>query len=159
MDLLVPRRIAEEEEADRINAAVDRQIGEARALQDDLRRIDPTLSLVLASEHSDELDHPGCWHIRKRIAGGIDEYWPLVGPEGEYREPGSWVLYALEAADLWNDRVHRDRKEAKEKLRAARARRRKLEAEQRIDEGALAGRAAKRVAGPGGMTKRAWGRR
>lgn len=163
MGLLVPSRIADERLADEINAEVDRIMEAAfhpdHGLQAALRAIDPTLSLFLMPENVDPEEwRPGYWYVRKRVTPPPDEFFCLEGPGGERIQPGLHVLDMFRGADLWNPRVHRDRQEAREKLRRQKVRAKQLRAEQRIDEGAIAGRAAKRVAGEGGMTKRAWGR-
>lgn len=153
--LLVPASVAAEEEAAAINAEVDAQVTEARILADDLRRIDPTLSVVWVGENADDPEVvPARWHIRKRIAGTIDAYIPIVGPDGEYREPGPWVLDWLQAADLWNPQVHRSRREAKDRHREAKLRAKAREEEQRKDEMMVAARAAQRIRGDSGMTQR-----
>lgn len=161
MGLLVPRRVADARVADQINAEVDQQIEAAYSvLEPELKKIDPTLSVVLAKDSADpdEFDYPGYWYVRKRMTTPPDEFFPLVGPNGERLHPDLHCLDLFKAADLWNPRVHRDRQEARDRLRQARVRAKKLEAEQRQDEGLLAARAALRVAGSGGMRKRAWGR-
>lgn len=140
-----------------INARMEQQASEqearARYWTAELKRIDPTLSVEWVPEQADEFDYPARWHVRKRIPGGVDEWFPLVGTHGEYREPGSWILDEFQANDMWNPRVHRSKQEAKEKLREARTRAQKLESEQRVDQMAEAIRAARRVRGDGGMTK------
>jgi hypothetical protein len=152
--LILPESIAAEE----INAAMEAQAAEQEDLAQrwtaELKRLDPTLSVEWVPEQADEFDYPARWHVRKRIAGSVDEWFPLIGPGGEYREPGSWILDSFQASDVWNPRVHRDRKEAKEKLREAKVRAKKLEAEQRADVMAEAVRAARRVRGDGGMRTR-----
>lgn len=154
-DLLVPRRIAEEEQAAQINAEIEAQVEARGILAEDLKRIDPTLDVVWVGEGADDPEVvPARWHIRKRTAGSIDAYIPLVGPDGEYREPGPWVLDWLTAADLWNPQVHRSRQEAKERRRDAKVRAIKREEEQRKDEMMVAGRAARRIRGDSGMTTR-----
>jgi hypothetical protein len=155
--LLLPSRVAEEELAARIDAEAAQQVQESKLLLNELKAIDPTLTLVLVSEFADpqEYDYPGCWYLKKRIPDGPDEYFPLVDVEtGRKLDPGLWVLDWLQAADLWNPRVHRSKKEAKEKLRTSRTRAKKLRAEQRQDEMGVAYRAANRVRGEGGMARR-----
>lgn len=120
----------------------------------ELKRIDPSLSVEWVPEQAVEFDNPGRWHVRKQIPGDFDEWWPLLGENGAYREPGSWLLEALTASDMWNPRVHRDKQEARERHRQAKVRAREREAEQRQDEMALANRAARRLRGDSGMTKR-----
>jgi hypothetical protein len=154
MPLILPESVAYAE----INAAMESQASEqeglARRWTQELKRIDPTLSVEWVPEQADEFDYPARWHVRKRIPGSVDEWFPLVGPQGQYREPGAWILDEFQANDLWNPRVHRSKQEAKEKLRETKARAKKLASEQRVDEMALAHRAAMRVKGDGGMTRR-----
>jgi hypothetical protein len=154
--LLLPSRAADERIAEQVDAEAREQIEESKLLLRELKSIDPSLTLVLVSEQADpqEYDYPGCWYIRKRMPIPPDEYFPIVDVEtGRKLDPGLWVLDWLNEADLWNDRVHRDKQEAKEKLRASRTRAKKLLAEQRQDEMALARRAAMRVNGDGGMVR------
>lgn len=155
MDLLIPRRVGEQEFADRINAEVDQQIEGARLLETELKAIDYSLSIVLVKDNADpdEFEYPGYWYIRKRVPGSVDAYFPLVGDAGERLEPGPWVLDRLKAEDLWNPRVHRSKQEAREKLRAAKVRAKALRAEQRQDVMKETIRAAKRVRDDRGMTK------
>lgn len=154
-DLLVPTDVAEANAAmDRQAAEATRHIAEAARLGEDLRHIDPYLSLHWVPEDATEFDDPGRWHVKKEIPGDFDEWWPLIGPNGEYREPGAWVLDVLTANDMWNPRVHRSRREAREKHREAKRRAKARDTEQRRDEMALANRAAKRIRGDAGMEKR-----
>lgn len=156
-------------EAQATNAAMERQsivdIAEAARWTEELRRIDPSLTLVWVPETATQFDDPGRWHIRKKLAGDYDEYWPLLTDaedvargaaqrEGMYKAPGSWVLDALNANDMWNPAVHRSKQEAWRRHREAKERAKVREAEQRQDEMALANRAARRIKGDGGMTKR-----
>jgi hypothetical protein len=156
MGLLVPRRVAEEDLAERVNAEVDAQIARAHEISKLLGSIDPHLSIVLAPENADheEFEHPGYWYVRKRIPGSFDALLPLIGENGERLEPGPWVVDWLKARDLWDPRVFSSKKELKERLRTARTRAKQLESEQRRDEGAVAVRAARRVRGDYGMTHR-----
>lgn len=155
--LVVPRRVAEEDLADRVNAEVDRQIEESNLLLRELKAIDPHLTLVLVSDGADpdEFDYPGYWYIKKHIPGSVDALFPLAGPNGERLAPGPWILDELQAEDLWNPAVHRDKQEARRRLREARQRAKATEAEQRQDEMAVAYRAAMRVNGDGGMKRAA----
>jgi len=155
--LMVPRRFAEEGFADQVNAEVDRQIEESKELLGQLQAVDPHLSLVLVAENADpdDWDYPGYWYLKKRIPGSVDAYFPLAGPNGERLVPGPWVLDELRAEDLWNPAVHRDKQDAKRRMREARERAKVTEAEQRQDEMAVAYRAAMRVNGDGGMRRNA----
>jgi len=154
MNLLVPESV----EAERINAEiesqVDAQIQAAAYWNRELKRIDPGLSLVLGRENADDMDlRAGYWAIRKKVPGSVDAYIVLQGPQGQYREPGAWMLEMLAANDMWNDRVRQDRKRIQRHIAEAKARARQTEKEQRMDEAELAMRAAKRLRGPEGFTK------
>lgn len=134
---------------------VEFKVREMEHWDTELKRIDPSLSLIVAKPGSEDVGLlPGRWHVQKEIPGAPDEFWPLVGPNDEYREPGAWVLDEFEAADLWDGRVARDKKELKRKLREAKVRAKRLEAEQRAEEIDFQARAARRVRGPEGLRKR-----
>jgi len=134
---------------------VESKVREVEHWEAELKRIDPSLSLVVAKPGSEDVQlMPARWHVRKEVPAGPDEYWPLVGPNDEYREPGSWMLEEFKAADLYDPRVHRDKKEAKRKLREARVRAKELEREQRADEMLLGYTAAKRLRSEEGLSKR-----
>jgi hypothetical protein len=151
------------------NAQMEREavkdIAEAARWTEELRRIDPSLSVVWVPEQAVNFDNPGRWHLRKEIPGDYDEWWPLLTnaddvatgrahAEGLYKPPGSWLLNALTASDMWNPRVHRSKQEARQKHREAKRRAKERETEQRRDEMALANRAARRVKGDRGLTRR-----
>jgi hypothetical protein len=134
---------------------VESKVREMEHWDRELKRIDPSLSLIVAKPGSEDVGLlPGRWHVQKEIPGAPDEFWPLVGPDDEYREPGAWVLDEFNANDLWDPRVHRTKKEAKQKLSDARARAKRLLAEQRAEEIDFQARAARRVRGESGLVKR-----
>ena len=154
MNLLVPESV----EAERINAEIERQVDAqidlAQHWNRELKRIDPGLSLVLGKENADDMElRAGYWAIRKVVPGSVDAYIVLQGPQGQYREPGPWMLEMLNENDMWNDRRRHERKEIKRRLSEAKARAEQTEKEQRLDEAELAMRAAKRLRGPEGFTK------
>lgn len=155
MDLLVPDSVAQDRLIEEVNAEVDQQIERGHEITRLLQTIDPNLSIVLAAEDADheEFEYPGYWYVRKRIPGHFDAVLALIGPNGERLEPGAWVIEWLDARDLWDARVQRDRTKLRRDVDAARQRAKALEAEQRQDEGRLALRAAARVKGDGGMRK------
>jgi|SRR6476620_217221 len=152
--LLVPEAVLAEEINREIAEQVDDQMAEAVRWADELKRIDPHLDLVWVGNSDDPELTPNRWHLRKRVHGSVDAYIPLVGKGGAFRPPGAWILEYLTANDLWNPNVHRDKEEAKRKLREARGRADQLRAEQRQDEMAVAIRAAQRVRSDAGMTRR-----
>jgi hypothetical protein len=75
-------------------------------------------------------------------------------PDGKYLEPHSGILHELQKRDLWKHGTPKNDAKPAALKEAARA----LKDEQRVDELAADLRAGNRVAGDGGITKRAWGR-
>jgi len=155
MPLILPE-IYEAEQINReIEQQVDEQIEVATRWNKELRRIDPGLSLVLGAQNAADTElRAGYWHVRKRVPGSVDAYIVLQGPQGQYREPGAWMLEMLQGADMWNDRVRHERREIQRRVAEAKARAEQIEKEQRLDEAELAMRAAKRLRGPEGFEKR-----
>jgi hypothetical protein len=153
--LLLPRAYVAAELNAMVDAKVDDQIAEGEHWNHELKRIDQDLSLVWVPEG---VEQPGViagrFHIRKRVPGGLDGYIPLIGPNGEFRPPGPWMLDALAEADMWNERVRGERARNADRLREARRRQRVREEEQMQDEMRLAARAAGRMRGDGGLHKR-----
>ena len=101
----------------------------------------------------------GRWHIHRRnTPPASDSYIPIETPDGGYREPDSGVLNELRERDLRRDDVWR----AFEKTQASKApsalQERSFTDNGEAEEIAHDVRAGARVAGEGGMTKRAWGR-
>lgn len=155
MPLILPEsEIAAVENAE-MEQQADAQIREAARWTEELKRIDPHLALVFIGEGADHPDLVAArWHIRRKSPEGHpDDYMPLTGDHGEYREPGGWMLEQLKELDMFNPRVHQSRKEAKEKLREVKQRNKALEKEQRLSEMELAYRASQRVRGDAGMTR------
>lgn len=137
-----------------LEAKVDECLDKAESWNRELKRIDPSLSLVLGKENVEDSElKASYWHIRQRVPGFADGYICLQGPQGQYREPGAWMLDMLLYGDLWNDRVKRDRERIRRHLAEAKERARQTEKEQRWDEASLAMRAAKRLRGPEGFSK------
>jgi hypothetical protein len=100
-----------------------------------LYQVDPELRLVKAKENA----HfpgitPGLYHVLRRNALGAPSIIPLQGPEGEFREPGSWMLDMLAEGDLWNDRTARERRRVGDELNRQKARRMAREKEERHEE-------------------------
>jgi hypothetical protein len=138
-----------------IEQQVDAQIEEAAHWNKELKRIDPGLSLVLGVQNASDTElKAGYWHVRKRVPGGVDAYIVLQGPQGQYREPGAWMLEMLQAADMWNDRVKEERKRIQRHVAEAKARAQATEKEQQLDMADEAMRAAKRLRGPAGFKER-----
>lgn len=138
-----------------LEAKVDKCLDKAERWNRELKQIDPSLSLVLGKENVDDSElKASYWHIRQRVPGFADGYICLQGPNGEWREPGAWMIDMLLYGDLWNDRARRDRGRIRRRLAEAKERARQTEKEQRWDEASLAMRAAKRLKDPMGFTKR-----
>lgn len=155
MSLWLPQSVV----ADELNAARERfaeeQIAHAQYWTRELQKLDRYLSLVFISDQADEPGLvPGRWHIRRKPPTGLAWYWPIVREDGGYREMHSGDLDALKQSDLQNSMVLRDRKAFKRKVELAQRRAKDREREQRMDQFREDFRAAKRVAGDGGLTKR-----
>lgn len=155
MPLVLPEAYEAQQINREIEQQVDAQIAEAAHWNKELKRIDPGLSLVLGKENADDTElRAGYWSIRKRVPGSVDAYIVLQGPQGQYREPGAWMLEMLQGADMWNDRVRHEREEIQRKVRESRRRAEQTEKEAKLDEADLAMRAAKRLRGPSGFKER-----
>lgn len=156
MSLWLPESVVAAE----LNAArerfADEQIAHAQYWNRELEKLDRYLSLVFISDQADEPGLvPGRWHIRRKPPVGLAWYWPILREEdGGYREMNSRDLEALRSSDLQNSMVIRDRRQFDEKVERAQRRAKAREREQRMDQFKEDFRAAKRVAGDGGMTKR-----
>lgn len=102
----------------------------------ELKKFDMSLQLVKASESAQAQGlKPGYYHIIKDngmgFAPGIVVH---QGPNGEFREPDSGLFRELMEADLWDDRVVRDRERRRKQLEEAEARAKAREAEERRQE-------------------------
>lgn len=155
--LYLPPSVTAEAENRGKEKLVDERIALGEMVSHELQRMDPNLRLARVGDDVDPRTGfwPGCWYIRKIIPGEADEWLPLIDDDtGQYLQPGAWVFDWLQAGDLWDPRVFRDRKEAKRKLREARVRARNLEKEQRRDVMLEDARAAMRLKSEAGLTKR-----
>jgi hypothetical protein len=135
---------------------VDRQMRSALALYGALQALDPRLDLVFVTDRADPEYgvKPGRWHVvRKNDPPAPDSYIAIETPEGGYREPDSGVLEELRRRDLWRGMPDMDN--APSMYRESDPLRKEQE---RDDDHVADVRAALRVAGDGGMTKRTWGR-
>lgn len=99
----------------------------------ELRQIDPDLELVKASNNANVPGLlPGYWHILHK--GPPVDLHALQGPNGEFREPGSWMYQWLLEQDGWNDRTKKINRERAEKAESAKQRELNREREDRIEE-------------------------
>jgi hypothetical protein len=101
----------------------------------ELQRLDPNLELIRASENATAIGlKPGYFHVMRRSPTGPPELWPLEGPDGEFREPGSWLVEWLERSDMWNGRAMSERRKRELEAIRAKERAREREEEERVDE-------------------------
>jgi hypothetical protein len=139
---------------------VDRAANGGRGLNAALKALDPDLSCVFVRADIAESELPvnaarGRWHVRRHNPPPhAPTFIPILAPGGGYRDPDSGVLDELRDRDLRRPEImqrelHNARSDGGKKHK-------ELEAEQRRDEMRADFRAAKRVAGEGGLHKRKW---
>ncbi len=139
---------------------IDRQAGAGKALDAQVRRDNPDLSVVFikSSIPPAELPNsalPGRWHIRQQTPLG-PRFIPIAWEDSSYREP-SWGVYEeFRKRDLTRPGAMADLREATAVEDALKQHDKDLADEQRVDEMTADYKAAKRVAGEGGLTKRKW---
>jgi hypothetical protein len=136
---------------------------QARALEKELKELDERLEVdfidpeavkVPVAERAPGL-MPARWHIILRTARNLDDqYFPIVGPNGAYRDPELAIVEEMKARDLWRRGAFDDLMKAEEKAIAERCRQELTDAEGRVEQVAASYRAAKRVPGDGGEHKR-----
>lgn len=157
---LVPPEIKARYDAEE---AIERQSGSIRYLDKALKAKDPNLGLVWVKSDVPEWDLPvgavaGRWHIQVKSPASVTTYIPIVGPKGECREPAWDVLDIVDRNDLHRPEVFRRAAELSQRRREARQRKKDLQSEQQRYDAVTDFKAAKRVAGEGGLTKSKWGR-
>jgi hypothetical protein len=130
-------------------------------LERELRQIDDRLRVVYVEPRAGELHPrergpgliPARWHI-KLLTRPLNAYFPIAGPDWEYRDPELAVAEEMKARDLWRRGALEDIRKREEAQERQRLRDELLQREQHRDETALAYRAAKRVNGDGGEHRR-----
>lgn len=143
---------------------LDRQVGSARYIDRALRAKDPNLRLVFVKPDVAEWDLPlgavaGRWHVEVRSETFVSAYIPIVGRNGEYREPDvEGVLRLVGESDLHKPDIYRDKVEASQRRMDARKKASELEAEQHRHDMTEDFRAGKRLPGEGGFEKKSWGK-
>lgn len=142
--------------------SVERQVGTARYLDKALKAKDPNLGLVFIKPDIAEWDLPvgavpGRWHIQIKSPQFVTTYEPIVGPNNSFREPASDILDMVDRMDLRKPNVYRDLLSRSERQRIDRRRAADLKSEQMRYDAVSDFKAAKRVAGDGGLTKSKWG--
>jgi hypothetical protein len=137
---------------------------QASRLERELRTLDERMRVVKIAARAGELHPrergpgviPGRWHV-KLLTHPVNAYFPITGPNWEYREPEMAVVDEMKERDLWRRGALEEIRNAEDQKERDEARAALLEREQGEDEVALAYRAAKRVAGDGGEHRRRMG--
>ena len=148
---------------------VDREVGQARALDRALKEKDPRLSVVLAKEKAPEHYgiRPGYWHVvRDNEPPAAPTYWPIQDRQGAPAPPGYWVLEQLDRMDSWKrDILPKFRKTTVNGIDTVVSadenpaeKEKELKREQMRDEIKSDLEAGRRVAGEGGLRARKWGK-
>lgn len=134
---------------------------DSEALERELRELDDRLRVIFVDPRAGELPPaqrgpgliPGRWHL-KLLTHPRNEYFPITGPDWEYREPELAIVEEMKARDLWRRGALEEIRKAEDDEERLVARAALLDREQGEDEVALAYRAAKRVRGDGGEHRR-----
>lgn len=147
---LLPLSIKENYRREEMESVIDRHLEQASALAKALSDMDDgRLSLVFFSDRADPERGivPGRWHVRRRNdLPSPNSYMPITTPDGDYKEPGFFVIEELRKRDLRKHGLPTYTEPAND-----------LQREQVKDEARLTAAAALRVAGDGGMTRRRFG--
>lgn len=135
----------------------------ARLLEKELKELDPRIEVDFVDPEAAKVPLedrapgllPGRWHIIVRTPPGVDDgYFPIVGPNMAYRDPELKIVEEMKARDLWKPGIF-DELERRWEKQASELRRAEItDGEARIEQVAAAVRAAHRVRGEGGLTKR-----
>lgn len=157
-----------ESRASRLNAMKDRMVDEAsrqdkmaQRLERELKKVDRHLEVVAIAPAAANNPNfrkavgvvPGRWHIVRRNPQGVDAWFPIMGPNGEFRDPELQVVEDMKAADLWRPGALKELRDRQMRQEIERVNREAREGEQRSDEARLAFRAAKRMPGDGGLVR------
>lgn len=142
---------------------VGRQAHQGKQLAQALRSHDPDLDVVWIKTNIPQAELPGGaipgrWHVRQtlRRKGLPPNYYPIVHADGSYREPDFGVLREFQKRDTRNLSV--SELVARANAPTEKQKNKALEDEQRLDEMTADFKAAKRVAGEGGLRRRTWGK-
>jgi len=134
---------------------------QAKILERELRLLDDRCRVVKISARAGELPPkaraagviPGRWHM-KLLTHPVNAYFPITGPDWEYRDPDLHFAEEMKARDLQRSGALEEIEDAEDQRERDAIRAELLEGEQREDETAMAFRAAKRVRGDGGELRR-----
>lgn len=156
-DLWIPPAQADAER----EALIERRIADTpagAALERALRQIDDNLRIVFIGERAPATADciPGRWHVCRLNPDTVNTFLPIATPDGGYLEPSFRLVEEMKQRDLWRpgamERLMKMRQEEADRRTKDDA----LFREQLRDEAADTFRAAKRVSGEGGMTRRRW---
>ena len=158
-ELWTPTQTHQERER-AVEYSLQKHLAEAKALEKELKELDEHLTVVWIGDRAPEFPGvtPGRWHVRRANPGAPNSFMPIVGPKGEYLEPSFRIVEELKANDLWNDDAMRTLMKKHSQRAEERAKTDALMSEQSREETAHLYKAAKRVAGDGGMTRPTWGK-
>jgi hypothetical protein len=148
-----------------MNAMRDRAVVDDRAnnpllkkINYELQQMDPYLECVWVSDRFPTQLIPGMvpgrWHVRRSQPGVVDSYFPIVGPDNEYRDLGMDLIENMKAADLWKPGAIEELASRRQRRQKRIARERALDREQTYDHLKEDMRAVGRLRGDGGMKKR-----
>lgn len=154
-DLWLPFDKHREERLDRGRALTR----EAKRVERELKKVDPHLEIVYVSDRCDFSARdfkPGYWHVRRVADDAPPSYFPIQGPDGSPRPPEMKLVEDMKAADLWRQGALQELKDRQRRNEEKAERDKELRFEQRVDESVATFKAAKRVPGVGGMTRRRW---
>jgi hypothetical protein len=134
----------------------------AQRLERELKKLDHHLEVVFIDPEAASLPPserglgvvPGRWHIVRRNPGRIDSWFPIMGPNMEYRDPELAVIEDMKKADLWRRGALQELRDKQVRQAIESERNEQLVREQLRDESALAFRAAKRMPGDNGLHRR-----
>lgn len=134
---------------------------QAKLLERELRLLDDRCRVVKISARAGELPPkaraagviPGRWHM-KLLTHPVNAYFPITGPNWEYRDPDLHFAEEMKERDLQRRGALEEIEKGEDERERAEIRAALLNREQGEDEVALAYRAAKRVRGDGGEHRR-----
>jgi hypothetical protein len=137
MPLLLPPgviRDLRQEQARDIAAAQRTEI--CKAFNPELKHIDEHLELVWWPAHNPPSPGfiAGRYHLVRHNPNASGSVEPLIGPNGEFREPDSSLFEWLRASDMWNAQANRERRRVMQAAKDAEARRRQRENEDHAEE-------------------------
>lgn len=130
------------------------------ALERRLRKLDDNLRVVFVGERAEKRYDviPGRWHVVRLNPGTVNSFFPIATPDGGYLEPSDQLIEEMKRADLWRPGALEELGKAREREATRRQAKSDRFREQLKDEVRNSWRAAKRVSGDGGMTRRRWGK-